>query len=170
MYPKIRVEKRHPDLSPRAAWEAYRLPDQDGAVRLWTPSRTPRVHVNGRWAPAESFVTVWKPGERFVVAVYEDADGMSMYIDIVRACVVEPSRFAYVDLYVDVLHKNGVTSTKDEHLLSNLAAEEAASVLTTRDEIVRAVQAGDPPFRFGDPRWRVPDEARRLTPGVELAL
>jgi hypothetical protein len=47
MYSRIRVEKRHPDGSPRAVWEAYRIDDSERVVRLWAPPRTPRTHVRG---------------------------------------------------------------------------------------------------------------------------
>jgi hypothetical protein len=170
MYPKIRVDKLHPDGSPRASWEGYRIEDHEGAVRVWTPARTPRIHVNGRWTPDSPFVTAWVPGEPFVVACYEDQDGIALYLDIVREVFITPTRFAYVDLYVDVILKNGTVISKDEELLARLAKDEARSVLATRDRLLRAVAAGAPPFRVSHPRWQVPDEARVLPPGVELEL
>jgi hypothetical protein len=169
-YPKIRVDKLHPDGSPRAAWEAYRIEDHEGAVRVWTPARTPRVHVNGAWTPDSPFVTAWVPGEPYVVACYEDADGIGLYIDIVRECRVAPTSFAYVDLYVDVILKNGRVVSKDEELLNNLANDEARSVLAIRDRLVRRVRSGEPPFSPGDPRWHVSVAARALVPGAPLTL
>jgi hypothetical protein len=170
MYPKIRVDKLHPDGSPRAAWEGYRIEDRDGAVRVWTPARTPRIHVNGRWTPDSPFVTAWVPGDPYVVACFEDADGIALYIDIVRECHVTPTRFAYLDLYVDVILKSGRLVSKDEELLPKLAKDEARSVLATRDRLLASVRAGEPPFRTRDPRWQVSEAARALVPGVELQL
>ena len=170
MYPKIRVDKLHPDGSPRAAWEGYRIEDADGAVRVWTPARTPRVHVNGRWTPESPLITAWVPGEPFVVARYEDADGIAFYIDIVRECRVTPGQFAYVDLYVDVVRWHGGVTSKDEELLENLAPDEARAVLAIRDRLLSAVHAEEPPFRFDDPRWAVTPEARARAPGVALEL
>lgn len=170
MYPKIRVDKLHADGSPRASWEGYRIEDADGAVRIWTPARTPRIHVLGRWTPDSAFVTAWVPGEPFVIARYEDAEGPAFYIDIVRECRVAPDRFTYVDLYVDVIRWSGGVKSKDEELLTKLTADEARSVLATRDRLLAAVRAGDAPFRFDDPRWSVPPDARALPPGRELEL
>ncbi len=170
MRPFIRVDKLHPNGSPRASWQGYRIADTDGAVRVWTPARTPRIHVNGRWTPDAPFVMTWVPGEPFVVACFEDADGIALYIDIVREVIITPVRIAYVDLYVDVILKNGVVVSKDEELLTRLDAGEAHGVLRTRDHLLRAVRAGDGPFQMNHPRWQVPDEDRALPPGVELEL
>jgi hypothetical protein len=170
MYPKIRVDKLHPDGSPRAAWEGFRIEDREGAMRVWTPARTPRIHVNGRWTPDSAFVTAWVPGEPYVVACFEDPDGIALYIDIVRECHVTRARFAYVDLYVDVILKNGQVMSKDEDLLPRLAEHEARSVLATLDRLLASVRAGDRPFRPGDPLWQVGPAVRALKPGVELEL
>jgi len=170
MFPKIRVDKLHPDGSARASWEAYRVEDRDGAVRFWTPARTPRIHVNGRWTPESPFITAWVPGQRFVVARYEDADGLALYIDIVREVAVTHTRFAYVDLYVDVVRWHGGIKSKDEELLHRLSAKEADTVLATRDSLMRAVRAEESPFFFDHPRWDVPDAARALPPGNWLEL
>jgi hypothetical protein len=170
MRPFIRLDKLHPDGSPRASWQGYRIADADGAVRVWTPARTPRIHVNGRWTPDSPFVTAWVPGEPFVVACFEDADGIALYIDIVREVIITPTRIAYVDLYVDVILKNGVVVSKDEELLTRLDDEEARLVLRTRDLLLGAVRAGDAPFQVDHARWRVPNEDRALPPGVELEL
>ena len=169
MYPKIRVEKLHPDGSPRAAWQGYRIDDHDGAIRIWTPGKTTRIHVNGRWSPESPILTVWKPGERFVAAVWEE-ESLEMYVDIVREVIVTPTRFAYVDLYVDVMHRQGRTWSKDEELAHQLDPAEEREVLAIRDELMRALNAAEPPFHFGSARWRVPNDVRALPPGAELAL
>ena len=170
MYAKIRVDKLHPDGSPRASWEAYRIGDHDGARRIWTPAMTTRVHVNGRWTPDSPILTAWKPGERFVGAVWWESDGTELYLDIVREVIVTPTRFAYVDLYVDVMYRDGRTWSKDDELVGRLDPAEAAEVLSLRDELMRAVRAGEAPFRPADPRWHVSDAVRALAPGAELAL
>lgn len=170
MCPTIRVDKLHPDGSPRASWQGYRIPDSEGAVRIWTPAHTPRVHVNGRWTPDSPIVTAWVPGERFVTHCYQGPEGLGLYIDIVRDCDVTPSRFAYVDLYVDVSLWKGDVTSKDEEFLAKLAPDEAQAVLVTRDLLLRSVRSAEAPFRLGDPRWRVPDSARALPPGTELEL
>ena len=95
---------------------------------------------------------------------------MELYIDIVREVIVTPTRFAFVDLYVDVLLKNGEVRSKDEDLVSRLVPEEARSVIATRDALLASVRAGTAPFVMDDPRWRVPDDVRELAPGVELEL
>jgi hypothetical protein len=68
------------------------------------------------------------------------------------------------------MHREGRTWSKDEELATQLAPGEEREVLAIRDELLRAVRAGDRPFRFGDPRWLVPAAARALPPGAELAL
>src|SRR5439155_1215161 len=133
MYRLIRAEKRHPDGSPRAVWEAYRLDDQDGAIRIWTPVNTIVIHVNGRWVREFPSLSVWKPGEPFVAAVWEE-DTLEMYIDIVREVIVTPTSFTYVDLYVDVMHRSGRTWSKDEDLAQQLEPSERERVLAVRDE------------------------------------
>ena len=170
MYPTIRVNKLHADLTPRAAWQAYRIPDADGFVRLWTVPRTPRTHVNGRWVPDSPLVTAWRPGDRFVVNRYEDADVVGLYIDIVRDVHVTPTQFDYIDQYVDVLSYGGRVWSKDEELLHRLSADEGRDVLRIRDELLGAVRMGAAPFDIDHARWRVPADALTLPPGVELAL
>lgn len=170
MYPRIRVEKRHPDGTPRAAWEAYRIDDHDGAVRLWAPARTPRIHVNGRWVPDGPILTTWRPGESFVTAWWQEADATELYVDIVREAVVTPTSFAYVDLYVDVMLRDGITRSKDEALLAQLDEDEAERVLAIRDDVIAVMGSGRSPFHLGDPRWRVRDDVLVLAPGDWLSL
>ncbi len=170
MYPKIRVDKLHPDGSLRAVVEGYRIEDHDGAIRVWVPPRSPLVHVNGRWVSESPRITAWEPNTPFVVSYFADAGGHGLYIDIVREVTVTPDRFAYVDLYVDVLLYGGKVTTKDEELLSRLSRDEAAFVLMTRDVLVRAVRANVPTFDLRSARWTISDEVRALPPGDELAL
>jgi uncharacterized protein DUF402 len=170
MYPRLRVDKLHPDGSLRASWEAYRMADHDGAVRLWTPVNTIVIHVNGRWVRPVGSVHAWRPGDPFVASYYEDAQGHGLYIDVVREVIVGAGRFAYTDLYVDVMFYRGLVTTKDEELLARLEPDEAERVLKTRDDLVRRVSAGDAPFSLRDPRWHVPDDVRELPPGAELTL
>jgi hypothetical protein len=170
LYPRVRVDKLHPDGSPRAAWEAYRIGDHDGAIRLWAPARTPRIHVNGHWVPDGPILTTWKPGESFVVSAWEESDATELYADIVREVMVTPTSFAYVDLYVDTMLRGGRVWSKDEELLSSLTATEASRVLAIRDDLLKAMSSASPPFRISDPRWRVSAAVRALAPGVELAL
>jgi len=126
--------------------------------------------VNGHWAPDSPILTTWKPGEPYVIASWEEADATELYVDIVREVIVGPERFAYVDLYVDVMYRSGSASSKDEELLANIQPDEAKGVLATRDRLLGAMRAGQAPFRVRDPRWHVPDDARLLPPGVELTL
>lgn len=170
MYPLIRIEKRHPDGSPRAAWHGYRLADHEGAVRVWTPSRTPRIHVNGRWTPDAPLLTAWSPGERFVAHRYEDPDGPTVYVDIVRAVEVTPERFVYVDLYADVIFKFDRAWAKDEDLLVRLAEDEALGVTVVLDGLLAAAGRRAWPFDLRSPRYDVPELARALAAGPEAPL
>ena len=170
MRPFVRVDKLHPDGSPRASWQAYRIADADGAIRLWTAPRTPRIHVNGRWTPEGGFVTAWRPGEPFVVACHNAPGDFALYIDIVRTADVSATRFAYIDLYVDVMLEHGRASSKDEDRLAELELGEASSVIATRDELLRALRAGEAPFVSGHARWSVPEDVRALPAGALLEL
>ena len=67
-----------------------------------------------------------------MVACFEDADGIALYIDIVREVIITPVRIAYVDLYVDVILKNGVVLSKDEELLTRLDEREAQQACSRR--------------------------------------
>lgn len=170
MYLRLRVEKRHADGSPRAAWEAYRIDDAGGAIRLWAPPRTPRIHVNGHWMPDGPILTTWRPQDAFVVAAWEEVDATELYADIVREASITPALFSYVDLYVDVMLRQGRAWSKDEDLLISLSHEEAARVLAIRDGLLQAMSLGTPPFDLSHPRWRVEGEIRALAPGREQEL
>lgn len=126
--------------------------------------------MNGQWTPDGGFVTAWHPPDPFVVACHSAPRDFALYIDIVRAVDVATSRFAYVDLYVDVLLDHGRVSSKDEDLLSRLDPDEARVVIEVRDALLDAVRAARAPFHAGDPRWRVPDEVRDLRAGELLTL
>jgi len=126
--------------------------------------------VNGRWTPEGGFVTAWRPGELFVVAAHGEPGDFALYIDIVRTVDVSPTRVAYVDLYVDVIHEHGRTWSKDEDRLAGLDADEARAVIATRDSLMRAVGVGEPPFASGHARWRIRDEIRALPAGSLLTL
>jgi len=170
MYPRIRVDKLHPDGSLRASWESYRVDDHDGAIRVFAPGKTHRVHVNGHWVPDSPILTTWRPGEPYVIASWEETEATELYIDISREVIVTPGRFAYVDLYLDVMHRSGRTWSKDEELLARLDPAEAERVLSIRDDLMRAIDAREAPFYVGHPRWQVPVGARALPPGRELTL
>src|SRR2546428_8362754 len=101
MYPLVRIDKLHPDGSPRAAWLGYRLPDIAGWARVWAPPHTPRAHTQwGGWTAAEPLLTALSTAERFVPSLYWDSDGFTFYLDIVRQVRVTEHGFAFVDLYV----------------------------------------------------------------------
>src|SRR3989442_29657 len=78
MYPLVRIDKLHPDGSPRAAWLGYRLPDIAGWARVWAPPHTPRAHTQwGGWTAAEPLLTALSTAERFVPSLYWDSDGFT---------------------------------------------------------------------------------------------
>jgi hypothetical protein len=68
------------------------------------------------------------------------------------------------------MFRGGIALSKDEELLAKIDAAEAKGVLATRDRLLRAMRAGEPPFHIHHTRWHVPDDARVLPPGSELAL
>lgn len=160
-YPLVRINKLHPDGSPRATWFGYRLPDIDGAARVYRPPNSRTVHVLGLWDNQSSTVSAFHPDWRFAVHQYTRG-GAHLYIDIIRSVDIRPDAIAYFDLYLDVMsHPAGVTE-KDEELLVKLAPDEAATVLATRDEIRRLIAAGAPALQREGQFWAVPDEVLEL--------
>lgn len=164
--PARRIDKLHPDGSPRAAWLGYRLPDDDGWARVWAPPHTPRAHAQwGGWTPAEPLLTALSPLERFVPSLYWDPDGLTFYLDIVREVRVTDHGFAFVDLYLDVTLHNGEVKTKDEDLLERLEPEEAEAARGIAHRLVGRARAGDAFFDPTIPLWSVPADAHGLPPG-----
>lgn len=157
-YPLVRVDKLHPDGSPRASWYGYRLPDIDGTARVYRPPHTRTVHVLGLWDNGSSGVSAFHPEWRFAVHQYTRG-GAHLYIDIARPVDIRPGSIGYVDLYLDVMsHPDGVRE-KDEELLVRLDPEEAAAARTARDEVRRLMGAGAPALQREGPFWDVPMEA-----------
>lgn len=151
----------HPDGSPRASWFGYRLPDIDGAARVYRPRNTRTVHLLGLWDNVSAGVSAFHPEWRFAVHQYTRG-GAHLYIDIVRSVDIRPGSIAYVDLYFDVMsHPEGVTE-KDEELLARLDPEEAAAARATRDEIRRLMAAGVPALQREGSFWDVPAGALGL--------
>lgn len=163
-HPAVRIDKLHPDGSPRASWYGYRLPDRDGAARVFRPARTRTIHVLGIWTPTEPGVSAFHPDWGFAVHRHQKDGTAHLYIDIVRAIHVRPASIEYIDLYLDVMVGPDGVREKDEELLIRLKDDEAASVRRTRDEIRRLIDAGFPALRPDDPFWDVPAEAQRLPP------
>ncbi len=163
-YPVIRVDKLHPDGSARASWYGYRIPDRDGAARVYRPGRTRTIHVLGIWTPTEPGVSAFHPDWGFAVHRHEKDGASHLYIDIVRSVDIRRDAIVYVDLYLDVMAEPSGVREKDEDLLVRLADEEAARVRRTRDEIRRLIPAGFPALRRDGPFWEVPTDARALPP------
>lgn len=167
MYPLVRIDKLHPDGSPRAAWFGYRLADVDGWARVWAPPHTPRAHSQwgGGWTPAEPLLTALSAAERFVPTLYWDADGLTFYLDIVREVRPTDHGFAFVDLYLDVILHDGRVKTKDEELLERLDPEEAELVRGVAHGLDARARAEDALFDPAAPLWSVPADVRALPPG-----
>lgn len=164
-YPIVRVDKLHPDGSPRASWYGYRLPDRDGAVRVYAPPLTRRIHVAGLWTPPGWLVSAFHPDWRFVPHRWVDGEATGTYIDIVRSTAVHRDHVEYVDLYLDVsIRADGTVFEKDEELLSRLSDREAAAVRATRDDLRGRIAGAEGPFSADGSFWELPDDARALTP------
>src|SRR5207247_7361961 len=112
--------------------------NHDGAISICTPVNTIVIDGNGRWVPEFPSLSVWKPVEPFVAAVWEE-DALEMYIDIVREVIVTPTSFTYVDLYVDVMHRSGRTWSRDEDLAQQLEPSERERVLAVRDALLSSI-------------------------------
>lgn len=163
-HPVVRVDKLHPDGSPRASWYGYRLPDADGAARVYRPGGARKIHVHGLWTPAESEVSAFHPEWRYAVHRYEKDGASHLYIDIVRSVDIRRDSITYVDLYLDLMVEPDGVREKDEELLVRLAADEAAGARRTRDEIRRLIAGGFPALQCDGPFWSVPADAMALPP------
>ena len=162
----IRVDKLHPDGTPRAAWNGYRLPDVDGWARVWSPAQTPVAHAQwGNSTLASPRLTALSTAEQFVPTLFWDPDGITFYNDIVREVRATNGGFAFVDLYVDITLHNGRVKIKDEELLERLDPEEAASVRGIASILEKRASAADPLFDPNSALWTVPPDAHILPPG-----
>jgi len=164
-YPLVRVDKLHPDGSPRASWYGYRIPDRDGAVRVYAPPRTRRIHVAGLWTPSSSLVSAFHPEWRFVPHRWIDGETTGTYIDVVRSTTVHRDHVEYVDLYLDVsIRGDGAVLEKDEELLDRLSDGEAAAVRATRDDLRARIARAEGPFSRDLSFWDIPEDAKALPP------
>ena len=163
-YPLVRVDKLHPDGSPRASWYGYRIPDRDGAVRVYRPGRTRTIHVLGIWTPPEPGISAFHPDWGFAPHRHTRGGASHLYIDVIRSVDVRRDAIAYVDLYLDVMVEPGGVREKDEGLLERLDEEEAAGVRRTRDEIRRLIASGFAALQADGPFWEAPDDAKALPP------
>ena len=163
-YPLVRIDKLHPDGSPRASYYGYRIPDSGGAARVYRPARTRTIHVLGLWTPAKPGVSAFHPEWRFASHRHTRDGAAYLYIDMVRSVDIRRDAIAYVDLYLDVLVGPDGLREKDEELLGRLEAEEAASVRRTRDEVRGLIASGFPALQPDGPFWDVPADALALPP------
>lgn len=162
-YPLVRVDKLHPDGSPRASWYGYRLPDIDGAVRVYRPPLTRTIHVLGLWTPEKGGVSAFHRDWRFAVHQHTK-EGSHLYIDVVRGVEIRRDSIAYTDLYLDVMSNPDGVREKDEELLQRLEPKEAEAARAVRDEIHRLMADGFPALQREGPFWQVPEDALALRP------
>ena len=161
-YPLVRIDKLHPDGTPRASYYGYRLPDLDGAARVYRPPRTRTIHVLGIWTPSEPGVSAFHPEWGFAPHRRTREGIPYLYVDVIRSVDIRSDRIAYVDLYLDVLLQPGGIREKDEGLLVRLDDEEAARVRARRDEIRGLIESGFPALQLEGAFWDVPDDVRSL--------
>jgi hypothetical protein len=163
-YPLVRIDKLHPDGSPRASWYGYRLPDSEGAARVYRPGRTRTIHVLGIWTPTEPGVSAFHPDWGFAVHRHEKDGSAHLYIDVVRSVEVRRRSIAYTDLFLDVLVGPEGVREKDEELLERLEPDEAEYVRRKRDEVRRRIADGFAALRSDGTFWDVPAGAKLLLP------
>ena len=164
-YPLVRIDKLHPDGSPRASLYGYRLPDSRGVARVIVPPGTRRIHVNGLWLHEDTQVFAFDPRRRYVVTCWwSDPADRGLYIDIAREVRIGTTTLQYVDLYLDVIVKEGAVREKDEELLERLEATEAQRARATRDEVRRGIERRDHLLDPASEIWSVPADALALPP------
>ena len=163
-YPLVRVDKLHPDGSPRASYYGYRLSDSGGAARVYRPPRTRTIHVLGLWTPEQPGVSAFHPEWGFAPHRHTRDGVPYLYVDVVRSVDIRRDRIAYIDLYLDVLVDPSGIREKDEELLVRLDEEEAAHVRARRDEIRRLIETGFPALQLEGAFWDVPDDVKLLPP------
>lgn len=164
MYPLVRLRKLTPDGTVRVSWYCYRLADRAGFVRLFVPSRTRRLHVNGSWRPGGISVVALDRDRPYVVHWWRGEDRQGFYVDTARSIDVQRDTVSYVDLYLDLSFDKGAWSVLDEEELSLASREDAKLARRASDEVRTLVARGDPLFDpDGDP-WALPAEVGALRP------
>lgn len=161
-YPLVRVDKLHPDGSPRASWYGYRIPDRGGAVRVYAPPRTRRIHAAGIWTPPGWMVSAFHADWGFVPHHWVDGASRGTYIDIVRSATVYADRVEYIDLYLDLSIRDGAVFEKDEELLERVSEAEATAARASRDAVRERIAREQAPFASDASFWDVPDDAKAL--------
>jgi hypothetical protein len=167
MYPLIRVNKRIPDGSIWQARRAYLVPPVDGWTRVYGPARTRWSNPLGAWTAQHNGISLFNPERPFTVACHGPADKKRFYVDIAHRVRVEPTLVEFFDLYLDVMiDPSGAVSEKDEHQLFFLPKALREFARSSRDEVRRLIEAGDPLF---DPRsafYALPDDTATLEPAT----
>lgn len=171
MYPAVRVDKRHPDGTPRASWSGYRLADAASIARVYAPAGTRRVHVGGTWDMPHPMVTAFDLQLFFVASRYAAPEGPRIYVDIARGIRIAGDVLGYVDLYLDVmLDEHGVVTEKDEELLERLSERDRWLARAARDEVRSRIASGDRLLDPYSPFWTAPPDALRLPALTDVAL
>ncbi len=163
-YPLVRIDKLHPDGSPRASWYGYRLQDRDGAVRVYRPACTRTIHVLGIWTPTQPGVSAFHPDWRFASHRHTRDGESQLYVDVIRSVHIGRDTITFVDLYLDIMVAPDGVREKDEELLAQLAGDEAARTRLARDEIRRLIDTGFPALQRDGAFWEVPADVLALPP------
>jgi hypothetical protein len=170
MYPVIRLEKLHPDGSPRRIGRGYLLDEVEGITRVYTPVGTRFWHVNGVWTTETAWISAFRGGWQFVVHRSFPPGHDGFYVDVAREVRIADGVAAFIDLYVDVLAHRGRIWEKDHEKLSALSAEEAATTLAIATDVRGKLARGEHVFHAGHRVWDRPVGAAALPPLHALAL
>ena len=166
VYPLVRLRKLKADGAVYVSWNCYRLPDQDGFVRLFVPQGTPRLHAKGSWTPEGVSIAAVHLERPYVVHWWRSQKRAGFYVDAARSVQVRRGTVSYVDLYLDLAYEGQDWLLLDEDELAAASEEDARHARDAIEQVRQLIAAGSSLFDDDGMMWRVPPDALDLDPRV----
>jgi hypothetical protein len=166
VYAPVRLRKLKADGAVYISWHCYRLPDQDGFIRLFVPRGTPRLHTKGSWTPEGVSITAIHPQRPYVVHWWRSEARGGFYVDAARSVQLRADTVSYVDLYLDLAYEGRDWILLDEDELTAASEDDARRAREAIEEVRRLIAAGSSVFDEGGDMWRLPPDAMELKPRV----
>jgi hypothetical protein len=157
------LRKLKADGAVYVSWNCYRLPDQDGFVRLFVPRGTPRLHAKG-WTPEGVSIAAIHPQRPYVLHWWRSETRGGFYVDAARSVDVRSDTVSYVDLYLDLAYEGQDWLLLDEDELAAASEKDARQARDAIEQVRQLIAAGSSLFDEGDGMWRVPPDAMELGP------
>jgi protein associated with RNAse G/E len=153
----IRVVSCKYDGSPRDEWPAQLLEHEGTRLRLHAMAGSEEI-VEGsrRRLITDSFRAFYWTDRWYNVAQFGRSEGIVLYANIAMPCSFDGSVLRWVDLDTDVVqYADGTIEVRDEAEFRERSArlrypdEVVQSALAARDEVLRLLQSGQFPEKWG---------------------